>query len=84
MLRLAEIVESTLVNMIGLSPSRHPAANAGAPIRLRLGAETLMRIVLRVKDMERVSVLFRRECPKNDTLERRQTVVVARTIAGTN
>ena len=51
--RLAEIVESPLVNMIGLLPSCHPAANAAAPIRLRLGAEALMRSSLRVKDMER-------------------------------
>jgi hypothetical protein len=50
---LAENVESTLVNMIGLLPSCHSAANAVAPIRLRLGAEALIRISLRVKDMER-------------------------------
>jgi hypothetical protein len=50
---LAENVESTLVDMIGLSPSCHSAANAAAPFRLRLGAEALMRISLRIKDVER-------------------------------
>ena len=50
---LVEIVESTLVNMIGLLRSCHSAANAAAPIRFRVGAEALKRISLRVKDMER-------------------------------
>jgi hypothetical protein len=45
---LAENVESTLVDMIGLSPSCHSAANAAAPFRLRLGAEA--QISLRIKD----------------------------------
>ena len=50
---LAENVESTLVNMISLVPSCHSAANAAAPIRLRLGAEALTRVSLRIKDMEK-------------------------------
>jgi hypothetical protein len=68
---LAENVESTPVDMIGLSPSWHSAANADAPLRLRLKAEALMRISLRIKDMERGFVPRHRQCPKNDTLERR-------------
>ena len=68
---LAENVESTLVDMIGLSPSCHSAANAAVPFRLRLGAEVLMRISLRIKDMEGGSVPCYHLCPKNDTLERR-------------
>ena len=50
---LAENVESTLVNMISLVPSCHSAANAAAPIRLRLGAEALVRVSSRIKDMEK-------------------------------
>ena len=50
---LAESVERTLVNMITLVPSCHSAANAAAPIRLRLGAEALTRVSLRIKDMEK-------------------------------
>ena len=68
---LAENIESTLVNMISLVPSCHSAANAAVPFRLRLGAEALMRISLRTKDMERGSVPCHHLCPKNDTLERR-------------
>ena len=43
----------SLVNMISLVPSCHSAANAAAPIRLRLGAEALTRVSLRIKDMEK-------------------------------
>ena len=39
---LAENVESTLVDMIGLSPSCHSAANAAAPFRLLLGAVAMI------------------------------------------
>ena len=40
-LALAEIVESTLVNMIGLLPNYRLAANAAAPVRSCLGEEAL-------------------------------------------
>ena len=73
--RLAEIVESTLVNMIGLLPSCHLATNAAAPVRLSLGVEALMRISSRVKDRGRSLCTIPR--PKNDTLERRENAVGA-------
>ena len=69
--RLAEIVGSALVNMIGLLPSCHPATNAAASIWLRLGAKALRRISLCVNDMQRASGIRHDECPKNDTLELR-------------
>src|SRR6516162_10892195 len=74
---LAENVESTLVNMISLVPSCHSAANAAAPIRLRLGAEALTRVSLRIKDMKKGFFTMPDECPKNDTLRTEQICIGA-------